>query len=305
MKSKIKGWCQLLRLPNLFTVSGDCVLGYVIADGDIFSYKFFYSILSIFFLYSYGLITNDLCDISEDSKERPERPLPSGVVSKKEAQVIALLLLIFSLIFAFMVGLSVFYVAISLAFAITIYNYLLKKNSIFGPVSLGICRILSISLGFEAANGIDALRPILYIVAFIWFIYFFSISLVAYYETDLTRSPRGGFMLFTIPIMWLFTIPFISGSLYPVMIMKEINPTLFLALATTVIFSLFILKNGILITSAFHKKGVVPKSVGELIWSIIFLQASGCAFFGFPYLALILLISSIPARISAQKFYGS
>lgn len=305
MKRKIKGWCQLLRLPNLFTVPGDCALGYVIADGDIFSYKFFYSILSIFFLYSYGLITNDLCDVSEDSKERPNRPLPSGIISKIEAQVVALLFLVLSLIFAFIVALNVFYIAISLAFVITSYNYLLKKNSILGPFALGICRVLSVFLGFEAAHGIDALRPILYIVTFIWFIYFFSLSLAAYYETDLTRSPRGGFMLFTVPIMWLFTIPFISGALYPVMIMKEINPTLFLALATTVIFSLFILKNGILITSAFHKKGVVPKSVGELIWSIIFLQASGCAFFGFPYLALILLISSIPARISARKFYGS
>lgn len=308
MIKKLKAWLQLFRPPNLFTVPGDPILGYVIGAGTLAAIDISglsLVVLSALLLYAYGLVSNDLVDFEEDKLKRPDRPLPSGLVAPAAAKFAAFCLLAAGLIAAYSVNQNTFYVAFLLAVFIFLYNNLFKKNSLLGPFTVALCRAFSLLLGYVAAFSSYRIDPMIYIVCFTWLLYFFAVSMAAYYETEQTRQVRGTFMLVMVPVLWFATAPIGSGSLRPIFVMKEINPSFFLALATTFIFAMFIIKNAITMSMKWDRPGVVPKCIGELIWNILFLQAAGCAFVGFPHFALGLFLLAIPARIMAKVFYGS
>src|SRR5687768_2365240 len=85
-----RAWLQLLRAPNLFTVPGDPLAGYLLATqllalpGDL---RVALAIGASFCFYSAGLMLNDLLDLREDRRDRPERPLPSGAVKTGHAWI--------------------------------------------------------------------------------------------------------------------------------------------------------------------------------------------------------------------------
>ena len=306
IKDKIIAWLQLLRIPNLFTVPGDVVLGFLIAGGIVSDNSFIQSVVAVILLYAFGLITNDLADYHEDLLERQDRPLPSGKISRKSAKFAALALLAIALFISARLNLYAFYSAFVLAVFIMLYNFFFKKNSLLGPFAIALCRVLSVIFGFLAGvSENQRIPPMFYIVCFIWLLYFFSVSLAAYFETESDKPVRGRFMLFLIPMLWLATAPIGSGALRVVIFMKEANPAILLALASSVIFTLFVLKNFIILSLDNKVPGTISKSIGELICNIIFLQAAGCAFLGFPYVALVIFLLAIPARLSAKRFYAS
>jgi 4-hydroxybenzoate polyprenyltransferase len=305
IKQKVTGWLQLLRIPNLFTVPGDVVLGFIIGGGVLSESSFPLSLCVVIFLYSFGLISNDLADFNEDSLKRPHRPLPSGKISRKAAKFAALVLLALSLFISAHLNIYAFYSALVLAAFILLYNLLFKKHSILGPFTIALCRMLSVIFGFLTVSEDQLIPPMLYIVCFTWLLYFFAVSLAAYFETNPKKTVRGRFMLFLIPVLWIATAPIGSGALQVVILMKETNPSILLAIASTFIFCFFVLKNFIILSLDDKTSGKISKSIGELISNIIFLQAAGCAFLGFPYVALIIFLLSIPARLSAKKFYAS
>jgi 4-hydroxybenzoate polyprenyltransferase len=321
-KKQCSGWLSLLRIPNLFTLPGDVILGFMIAESSLensdfilgFSYcrgvflslNIFYILIAIFSVYCFGLITNDLADFYEDAESRPERPLPAGIISKKSARIAALLFALSGLLFAGFANQKTFIAVLGLLFLVIGYNYFLKKNILLGPFALGLCRTLSVVVGFLGAGlNFEVYPPMFYIVSLIWFLYFFAISLVAYHETEDQSHTRGAYVFLLIPLVWGITVPFASDALGVVLIVGELPPGLFLAVGAFLVFSLFIVKNFISLKLQSPSPLIVQKSVGELIRSIIFLQASGCAFLGYPYIALALFLLWFPPRILAGRFYSS
>src|SRR5438132_6940273 len=106
MNPKLKAWLQLVRAPNLFTVPGDPLAGYLLASpgGARPSGALFCVIAASLCLYTYGLVLNDLADLAEDRRDRPFRPLPSGAVNPRTAAQAASLLALAGLAFSFFGG---------------------------------------------------------------------------------------------------------------------------------------------------------------------------------------------------------
>jgi 4-hydroxybenzoate polyprenyltransferase len=317
------GWLSLLRIPNLFTLPGDVIIGFMIAEsslekselmlgfsfsrGVFLSYSIFYLLIAVFSIYCMGLITNDLADFDEDSEKRPDRPLPSGMISRKAAWSGAFLFLFSALFSAYLTNRRVLIAVLLLAVVVIAYNFFLKNSRMVGAFSLGVCRSLSVMIGFLGA-GIDfGYYPLmLYIVSLGWFLYFFIVSLIAYYETeDLVSNSGEGYFLLLVPLLWGLTAPFGSDAFGVVMLLGEVPPGIFLAIGSFTVFSLFVVKNCIILNLKHPSPLRVQMSVGELIRSIIFLQASGCALLGYPYIALALFLLWFPARILAGRFYSS
>jgi len=141
---------QLFRPPNLFTVPGDPLCGYLIASGGRLSWHVIPAIGISVALYCAGLIVNDLADFSEDLRDRPMRPLPSGGVAVKAANTIAIVLISIAVILANLVNATVAVIAVILVNEILFYNVFAKKNAFVGPIAMGLCRGSSVLIGAAA-----------------------------------------------------------------------------------------------------------------------------------------------------------
>ena len=142
-------WLQIIRLPNLLTVPGDPLAGYLLAAGIHvqMSRSLLLLMLSSLLLYMGGLVINDLVDIARDRVERPSRPLPSRRIKVGPANGVAAFLMLAGVIVAGFVGFRSLTVAVVLAACVFAYNLWLKDRIIWGPVSMGLCRALSLVLG--------------------------------------------------------------------------------------------------------------------------------------------------------------
>ncbi len=152
---KITGLMRLSR-PELPAAAGLCVmLGEVLALGALPSAgKGVVGFACGFFLSASALITNDVFDLEVDRVNAPGRPLPSGLISAREAMVTGLLVGLAGLIlagFLHPLALALGVVVWCLGF---LYNWKLKAAGLWGNL------IVSTSVGLTfILGGIGVDRP--------------------------------------------------------------------------------------------------------------------------------------------------
>ncbi len=150
---RLKAWLEILRLPNLFTVPGDPVVGYLAASAGRGTLRAVAPVAAAaLFLYAAGLLFNDLADIERDRRSRPSRPLPSGRLDAGGVAVAASGLPALALIFCIQAGWATAVTGLLLLAAILAYDFFLKERGLWGAVMMGICRGLSVMLGASVAG---------------------------------------------------------------------------------------------------------------------------------------------------------
>lgn len=180
--SHFRAWMQLLRPPNLFTVPGDPLIGYLMANAGIVDWTLVPAMLASLFLYSAGLVMNDLADQAEDQRDRPSRPLPSGAVPARGAWMLTAVLAAAGLLSAWAIGSrAALLCAVSLLAAIALYNFLTKRWTVVGALNMGLCRTLSILLG--AYTGPLAIVQMGILLAIILGLYIAAVTNLARHET--------------------------------------------------------------------------------------------------------------------------
>ena len=180
MNQKILGYARLARPANLPTAAADILAGVAVtgifssANSDIFltaisGESIFYLVFSSVLLYAGGVILNDVFDNKVDAIERPERPIPSGLISLRAASTYGSIMMFVGITLAFLVNTVSGCVAIFLALAILLYDAIAKKYDFFGPLSMGICRGINLILGMSVLGTLGywwiAVVPIIYIFA--------------------------------------------------------------------------------------------------------------------------------------------
>ncbi|ACC83562.1 UbiA prenyltransferase [Nostoc punctiforme PCC 73102] len=122
-------------------------------------------------LYGGGIVFNDVFDAELDAKERPNRAIPSGRVSRENATLLGSILFAIGIIAAFQVSLVSGAIAIFITLSSLLYDSLAKHHPFFGPLNMGLCRGSNLLLGVSAVPAIIgerwylALIPVLYIAA--------------------------------------------------------------------------------------------------------------------------------------------
>jgi 4-hydroxybenzoate polyprenyltransferase len=172
---KLLGFLRLMRPANIVTAVADILAGISIAG---FFHHFpedlspiVWLVLATAGLYGGGVVMNDVFDAQLDSVERPERPIPSGLISRSAATVQGLLLLAAGVFFAFFVSVFSGVLALTIAVAAVAYDKWTKHHSFFGPLNMGICRGLNLLLGLSIIPGQArdlwylAIVPVVYIAA--------------------------------------------------------------------------------------------------------------------------------------------
>ena len=147
-------YLKLLRIPNIFTVPPDIILGYTIAITMVSFANFSGShilalpflITSSVLLYLGGLVSNDYFDAKIDAAERPNRPIPSGRISKRNALIMQIGLFLSGFVLSAFVSIMSILLAGLLIACIISYNYKLK-NGYFRSYLMGGIRGLNILYG--------------------------------------------------------------------------------------------------------------------------------------------------------------
>ncbi|MBM79886.1 MAG: hypothetical protein CMJ78_04750 [Planctomycetaceae bacterium] len=106
-------------------------------------------------LYMSGMVFNDVFDRGIDAEERPERPIPSGRVSVRQAATFGGMLMLAAVGAANVVGISSVVVAVALIACILAYDGVLKRTPL-GPIAMGGCRFLNVMLGASAVDSLSA-----------------------------------------------------------------------------------------------------------------------------------------------------
>lgn len=231
--------------------------------------------LSTVGLYGGGVAFNDIFDSKLDLVERPERPIPSGVVSLKQATILATLFLLFGISSAFFINIISGLLAISISVTALFYNKWGKHYQFFGPINMGLCRGLNLLLGIS-------IIPVsifnFWFIALIPIVYISSITMISRGEVHGSKRNPLYFAAF-------LYITVIAVILYFAWIKETVLPAaVFLAAFSWMIFKP-------LIKAIKEPIGAnIGKAVKAGVISLIIMDASWAAAAGELQIALIIII---------------
>jgi heme O synthase-like polyprenyltransferase len=246
-------------------------------------------------LYVVGIIINDYRDLELDRKERPDRPLPSGKISGRNALAFAFIASILALILATFVSISSVLLTMILLITIVAYDCWLKNN-ILGYFTIALARVFNVVLGCSPgitiliSNQNDLAR--ISVILLSTFLYVTAISYMSRIEVE--SSPKNS--NFQISVVLLSVVPAILTFFT---LMGFFKWDLFLSL---VIFIGMLIKSLVRNYRSSNPK-VIKKIVRNLVLSIILLDSAFMSgTLGFAY-GLSLLVLLIPALILSRRFY--
>jgi 4-hydroxybenzoate polyprenyltransferase len=242
---KTSGYLRLMRPANIVTSIADVLAGVAIS-GYFINYAnqvqnlvpVLLLCLSTIGLYGGGVVFNDVFDAELDSVERPERPIPSGLISKKEATTLGAVLLTAGIILAFLVSTISGLLAFCITVSALVYNKLGKHHKLLGPVNMGLCRGLNLLLGISIVplalqgNWLLAIIPIIYIASITMVsrgevhggskttLYCASLLYLVVLAAILYFSFANGNLLFTLvfvlPFAWMIFTPLLTAIKEPI-----------------------------------------------------------------------------------------
>lgn len=300
----MRPWLQLFRVPNLFTVPGDPIAGFLLAAGWMQSGRAQLdgraaaAVAASLCLYAAGLAMNDLADLDEDRRERPERPLPSGAVPVRAARFAALALIAAGfLAMGLAAGMPGAIMAVALAVCVAFYNGWAKRIPILGALVMGACRGASVMLGAVAFTGTLLPLPLpAFAGAALVALYIAAVTNLARHETRASSPPLAR-ALPLLPILLGLTLA-----------LRFTGP--FLASWCTTLFAVTLFFVSLEAGRLFRAQPPpLPPVIGALIRVLLPLQAALCLVFGASPHARIaagaLLLLMPLARLAGRRFYAS
>ena len=133
---------KLGRVSNLPTVWSNILAGMVLAGQPFAPWQTVaILLLACSLMYVGGMFLNDAFDAEIDARERAERPIPQGEVSRNTVFVGGFALLALGVLPLFSFSFRTAVAGLCLAGAIVLYDWYHKSNPL-SPVVMGVCRML-------------------------------------------------------------------------------------------------------------------------------------------------------------------
>jgi hypothetical protein len=178
-------WLQLARISNTPTVVSNTVAGAVLASAVAETGAVAVVAVAMGLFYTAGMILNDLLDYEVDVRERPERPLPSGAVSRPAALTAVIVLFVTGEALLLLEGSEPFLAGLGLVALIVLYDAWHKGNPL-SPVLMGACRALVYFIAALAVAGEVAVEVVT--AAAVLLIYIVGLTQVAKSEGGKVRA---------------------------------------------------------------------------------------------------------------------
>ncbi|RLE50505.1 MAG: hypothetical protein DRJ31_00870 [Candidatus Methanomethylicota archaeon] len=166
---KTLGFIKLLRPVNCLMMGLAVAVGEFIALGAMPPLSpLLLGIATAFSLTASSMVINDYYDVEVDRINAPTRPLPSGVVSLKEAKALAIALAFIGLLAAYMISTEALLIAIA-AYAISAsYSSKGKKTGFLGNVMVASC--VAVPFIFGSVAVVKAITTLIAIFALLSFL---------------------------------------------------------------------------------------------------------------------------------------
>jgi hypothetical protein len=151
-----RAWLELARVSNTPTVVSNAVAGAVVASAAAPAGTIAVVAVAMAAFYTAGMILNDVMDLELDRRERPERPLPSGRISRRAAIAAAAGLLAVGEALLVLEGLGPALAGLGLIALIVLYDAWHKGNAL-SPLLMAACRAaVYVVAGLAAADALGA-----------------------------------------------------------------------------------------------------------------------------------------------------
>jgi 4-hydroxybenzoate polyprenyltransferase len=281
------GLARLARPANIITAYADILAGYAAASAANPAALPFL-LLATTGLYGGGVVFNDVFDAKLDAIERPERPIPSGIVSLTAATVFGAVLLGEGIVFAWRWSPLSGVLAAATAAAALVYDGIGKHHPLLGPVNMGLCRALNLLLGVTAGGQIAGVH---WLLAAVPLCYIAGITSLSRGEvkggTRAAAIISGGWLIAA--LVFFFAAAFREG-------LRAGWCLPFIAALLLRIFNPF--------RRAFQSlsPAAIRVAVKTGILSLILLNASLAALFAGPWYAVGVLLLYLPAAMLARLF---
>jgi len=148
----LKGHLALARLSNSPTVVSNVVTGAALAGMTTLHGSLGWLAGAMLCFYTAGMYLNDVCDEAVDARERPDRPLPSGLISRRTALTVVIGLFIVGCGLLAVVGGTALASGLVLVGLIIVYDRWHKTNPV-SPLLMALTRVMvyvTAFLGFSA-----------------------------------------------------------------------------------------------------------------------------------------------------------
>jgi hypothetical protein len=297
-KPRVSPWLLLGRVSNLPTVWSNTLAGIALASAAQASSgvpmtapgaaHVLSLALALSLLYVGGMYLNDAFDRAFDAVHRPERPIPSGVVSARAVLTLGFAMLGIGIGIAGAAGFArtqspaAGIAAAALAGVVVLYDLHHKGNPL-SPVLMGMCRALVYATAALATYS--SFSPGLIIASIALLGYLIGLTYIAKHEA-------GGSIVALWPLVPL-ALPVLHGALAPGLAPNALALAL---LAHTAL-------NLRLVLLPAHRN--VPKAVSQLIAGISLVDAIAIAATGFPELSLLAIAAFSLTRIFQRVVPGT
>jgi 4-hydroxybenzoate polyprenyltransferase len=288
-----------MRPANIITAISDILAGIAIAGymttrdiAGIHLQPVLLLVIATIGLYGGGVAFNDVFDARLDKVERPERPIPSGLISQRLASLFASSLLAIGIAAAAAVHTAGLFsvsgiLALLTALAAVVYDKWGKHHPFLGPLNMGLCRGLNLSLGMSIVPEslshywLISLVPVLYIAA---------ITMISRGEVHGGKKST----LYGAVVLYVLVITCIIGVTLS-------NHTILYTLAFVILLSRMIFPP--LQKAISNPAGpLIGKAVKAGIIALIVMNAAWAAAFGVLYLALLILLLLPVSLLLARLF---
>lgn len=198
---------KLGRVSNLPTVWTNGLTGLVLGGGALLDPRTLPILLALSLFYIGGMYLNDAFDADIDREERPDRPIPSGLIDQRTVMNGGIVMFVVGLCLLLWVG----FVAeegtggwpsvsgLVLITAIVVYDWHHKGNP-FGPYVMGVCRMM-----VYVTAGLCFLVPPpawLLLAALLLFSYLIGLTAIARQENLREIDGMWPLLLFAPPLIY-------------------------------------------------------------------------------------------------------
>ncbi len=144
---------MIVRPVNMLLACLSVYLGAWTAQPFTFSIKIALACASAAFILAAGNVINDYFDVEIDRLNKPNRPLPSGKLTRKSALWFAIILFTFGVFLSIFISRISFWLATLVSVGLFFYGYRLKRTVLWGNFSVSLFSALVFVYGGLAAGS--------------------------------------------------------------------------------------------------------------------------------------------------------